>query len=66
MRAALAEARDAGIDFADAWREALPGAVADLSGHEARSWAEALAETRDGWRRAYGGEPVWGLTAALD
>jgi len=66
MRRSLIEARDRGVSFDDAWAEALPAALAGMTGHATREWAEALNATRDGWRAGFAGEQVLRLSAVVD
>jgi hypothetical protein len=51
FRAKLAEARAAGVPFDVAWRRSFPRSAG-------RGGRQALEETREGWRRAYVGEPA--------
>lgn len=58
LRHALADARDEGVPFDEAWTTAVRALRGDLSERDNGLWGGALAGTRDAWRRAYSGEPA--------
>jgi hypothetical protein len=53
LRRSLADARAAGIAFADAWEPAVAEALLDASKFERDLYLGALSGTRDSWEAAY-------------
>ncbi|MGI8661480.1 MAG: hypothetical protein ACR2LH_10735 [Thermoleophilaceae bacterium] len=59
LRAALADARAAGLDFADAWPTALAGTLAAVDDDDERpAWSAVLADTAEQWAAAYRHAPA--------
>jgi hypothetical protein len=49
LRERLADARGAGVGFADAWAAGLRAAL-DVAGSERSEWRQVLSETAEAWR----------------
>ena len=65
FREVLVAARSRGIDFAAAWREGTATVAHHLGEPQRSEWLSAVRDTRDGWQRAYQGEPQTRAEAAL-
>lgn len=53
LRRALAELRDQGVPFPEAWPRAWRSVRWPHTSEEAKAWRQALVATRDEWQAAY-------------
>lgn len=63
LRHLLSHARNAGVDFDDAWEPAMHDALPPSEGRVL--WRDAFEATRDQWKRAYSGDDIAGVRALL-
>ena len=68
LREDLAEARAAGIDFAEAWQAAVDRAKLRMrwSAENRQSWLVVFAATRPAWEAAYARQPFAGAEALAE
>jgi hypothetical protein len=62
LRIALAEAREHGDTFDQAWDGAIDRAILDLRGRDRAQWQHAFATTSPNWKAAYLRRPFDGCT----
>jgi hypothetical protein len=65
LRELLAEARERGDPWRQAWESSLSVAMSALSSREGRNWTEVIEWSAPYYRAAYGRAPFEGCTAPL-